>query len=122
MPRAGFRSGTVVDGAPAHRGGAAGEAGPVTRARGNPLPSARSGGNRCPAAGGLTVCAPGMPPAPVVGMSRLVMNGRAPEASSVPDVVLPAQLPRAHGVPPSQRLMLAVLEDAVGEYRRLGQG
>src|SRR5262249_54766069 len=67
------------------------------------------------------------PPAPVVGMSRVgmsrvEMNGRAPEASRIPDVLLPAQLPRAHGLLPSQRLMLAVLDDAIGEYRRLGQG
>src|SRR5262245_5825186 len=63
-----------------------------------------------------------MPPAPVVGMIRREMNGRAPEASRIPYVPLPAQLPRVHGLSPSQRLMFAVLDDAIGEYRRLGQG
>src|SRR5262249_36255147 len=63
-----------------------------------------------------------MPSAPVLGMSRHVMNGRAPDVSRIPDILLPTQLPRVHELPPSQRLMLAVLDDAVGEYRRLGRG
>jgi len=56
----------------------------------------------------------------MLGMSRHTTNGRAPDVSKIPDLVLPAQIPRAHGLTPSQRLMLAVLDDAVGEYRRLG--
>lgn len=55
-------------------------------------------------------------------MTRLVMNGRAPDLSTIPDVLLPVQIPHVHRALPSQNLMLAVLEDAVGEYRRLGRG
>ena len=52
-------------------------------------------------------------------MTHLVLNGKPPEVSTVPDLLLPAQVPFRRRLGPAQLLMLAVLDDAIAEYRRL---